>query len=371
MPARYWRFPLANQVNPNPSLQPRSFSHHSATDTRVVPSPDISDRSSDPLPLPIVRIDLTMGIIIPHSRALSQQVFSRAPNICAARFATSLRRVNPAYNGESKSTSHRNPVEVRSVFSQCRSYATATATTTIKTPAKPRTRTAATKKSTPATTRKPAAKKAKKPKPKSKTKKRAKAKPKPKPKPRRRVLTEKQKAAKTKLEALQKTRDLKAKALLTAPKSLPYTAWQVLTQEYSRGKKGVTVVTLSKEAATTYKNLTPEERERLNHTANENKAKNETAYKQWLSMYTPKQVKEANNARQALKRANKKAGGHKMYASIHDSRLVKQPVSPYTYFLVERNATGDFTGMKIAELGGLVGKEWKALSSSDKKVSDS
>lgn len=184
-------------------------------------------------------------------------------------------------------------------------------------------------------------------------------------------MTEKQKEAKVKSVASQKTKDLKAKALLTsAPKGLPYTAWQVLQAESSRGKTGVKIGTLSKEASTTYKTLSPEERERLNHIANENKAKNEAAFKQWLSSYTPKQIKEANNARQALKRASKKAGGHKQFNHIQDSRLVKQPTSAYSYFLVERNASGDFSGMKIAEIGGLMGREWKALSASDKKVRD-
>jgi hypothetical protein len=182
-------------------------------------------------------------------------------------------------------------------------------------------------------------------------------------------LTEKQKAAKAKIIASQKLKDLKAKALLTAPKGLPYTAWQVLQVEQSRAKGHSNVAVASKEASSIYKSLAPEERERLNHTANENKAKNEVAHKQWLSSFTAKQIKEANVARTALKRQSKSIGGHKSYSRLQDDRLVQPPKSGYLYFLIERNASGDLSGMKIAESGGLVAKEWKALSASSKKVS--
>lgn len=303
------------------------------------------------------------------TRALSQQVFSRASNFCTARFATVLRRVNPGYNGDSKSTtSRRHATDPRLVLSQKRSYATATVTTTVKTPGKPKAhtgRTTSTKRKTASTTKKPAAKKAG-----SGTKPKAKIpKAKPKPKPRRRILTEKQKEARAKTAASQKIKTLRATALLKAPKGLPSTAWQVLHTEQSRGKTNVSIVASAKEASSKYKSLTPEERERLNHTANENKAKNETAYKQWLSSFTAKQIKEANTARLALKRQSKSSGGHKQYQRLQDDRLVKPPMSAYAYFFTERNASGDMNGMKIAEIGGLLGKEWKALSASSKKVS--
>ena len=119
-----------------------------------------------------------------------------------------------------------------------------------------------------------------------------------------------------------------------------------------------------------YKNLTPEERERLNHIANENKAKNEAAYKQWLLSFTATQIREANYARSALKRDSKKNGGHKQFQHIQDNRLVKQPTGAYSYFLKERHASGDMSGMKVRESGGLVAREWKALSAGEKKVSN-
>ena len=309
------------------------------------------------------------------TRVLSQQACLRVAPFCSIHIATGLRRVNPTRSSDNASISaHRKSTESRSILSQHRTYATATITTTVKTPGKPKAhtgRTTATKRKPASTIKKPATPTTKpkaKPKAKSKAKPRAKAKPKAKPKPRRRVLTEKQKEAKAKVAASQKIKDLRAKALLTAPKGLPSTAWQVLQNESSKGKTGVNVGVVAKEASATYKSLTPEERERLNHIANENKAKNEAAYKQWLSSFTAKQVKEANTARTALRRESKKNGGHKQYAHLQDARLVKQALSPYTYFFKERNDSGDMKGMKIGEIGGLVGKEWKALSAGEKKV---
>lgn len=310
---------------------------------------------------------------MPPTRAVSHQVISRTSSFCTARFATGLRRVNPIYSSDDKSaTSHRHSANSRSVLSQCRSYATKTVTATVKTPGKPKAhtgRTTTTKRKTTSTTKKPAAKKAKSTtKPKSKPKIRAKAKPKPKAKPRKRELTEKQKAAKAKTLASQKHKTLCATALLTAPKSLPNTAWQVLITGSTRGNANAKLGSAAKEASAQYKNLTPEEREQLNHTAVENKAKNESAHKQWLLSFTPKQIKQANSARLALNRQSKSNGGKKSIPRLQDDRLVRSIKSAYTYFNIERNASGDMNGMKIAEIGGLVGKEWNALSASSKKV---
>lgn len=47
---------------------------------------------------------------------------------------------------------------------------------------------------------------------------------------------------------------------------------------------------------------------------------------------------------------------------------MKQPRTAYTFFYQDRFASGDFTGISIAESGTLVGKEWHELSDSAKKV---
>jgi len=88
-----------------------------------------------------------------------------------------------------------------------------------------------------------------------------------------------------------------------------------------------------------------------------------------LSEHTPTEIKAANNARNQLKKKAKKEGKKKTYNHIQDERIVKQPRTPYTYFLTDRFASGDMKHMKIGEVGPLIGREWKALSAAEKKVS--
>lgn len=108
--------------------------------------------------------------------------------------------------------------------------------------------------------------------------------------------------------------------------------------------------------------------QRLNHVANENKAKNEAAFKKWLGEHSPIEIKEANAARSKLKRQAKKEGSKKTYPHIQDERIVKQARMPYAYFLGERFASGDMKNMKIGEVGALIGREWRALSAEERKV---
>ena len=112
--------------------------------------------------------------------------------------------------------------------------------------------------------------------------------------------------------------------------------------------------------------------QRLNQTANENKSKNQAAHNRWLQSYTPLQIKEANNARDQLKRDAKAAGKSKAiarYNHIKDDRLVKQPANPYAMFVQDRVASGDLNGMQVKEYGSLLGREFKELSATQKKVS--
>ncbi len=106
----------------------------------------------------------------------------------------------------------------------------------------------------------------------------------------------------------------------------------------------------------------------MNHIANENKAKNEVAYKKWLASYTPLQIKKANLARDQLKRQAKAAGKKAGFPHIQDERIVKRPGNAYAYFLQDRVASGDMRGMQVSEVGKLVGREWKELSLSGRKV---
>jgi len=58
------------------------------------------------------------------------------------------------------------------------------------------------------------------------------------------------------------------------------------------------------------------------------------------------------------------------YPPLKDDRLVKRPMTQYGQFTKDRHASGDFARMTIAESAKLIAKEWKALSDTDKKVSN-
>ena len=49
--------------------------------------------------------------------------------------------------------------------------------------------------------------------------------------------------------------------------------------------------------------------------------------------------------------------------------MVKRPIGAYIEFSKDRHASGDFRNMNIKEAAQLIGKEWKALSEAEKKVS--
>jgi hypothetical protein len=205
-----------------------------------------------------------MTVLLPPSRALSHQLASRVLHQTANRrsCANSWSRVIFNNVGCLSSLLQFNaptPILGQVVF---RSYATRPGRPKAHTgrvaaskrkPAAARSdKAAGTPKKTPAKRiTKLAAKK-----PKRKT---SKAKPKPKPKPRRKALTEKQKAAKAKKDAGQKTKDLREKALLDHPKRLPFTAYTVLSSESSG--KGINVADHAKAISAQYKTLSPEEME--------------------------------------------------------------------------------------------------------------
>lgn len=99
-----------------------------------------------------------------------------------------------------------------------------------------------------------------------------------------------------------------------------------------------------------------------NHLANQNKAANATAYRQWIESHTPTIIHEANLARQHLRRL----GGR--VSQLQDHRQVKGLRGPFTWFHQERRQSGDLRGLKVGEAAKLTAREWKALSASEKKV---
>lgn len=93
-----------------------------------------------------------------------------------------------------------------------------------------------------------------------------------------------------------------------------------------------------------------------------------------MASFTPLQIKDANNARDHLRRLQTKDGApsngrKKVYRHIQDERLVKRPVNPYAQFLKDRVASGDLNGMTVSEIGKLISREYKELGGAQKKVS--
>jgi hypothetical protein len=104
--------------------------------------------------------------------------------------------------------------------------------------------------------------------------------------------------------------------------------------------------------------------QQYNHVANQNKAANAIAYKQWVESHTPEQIRLANNARTQLRT---KDPLH-TWKPIHDDRRPKRPSTPMVFFAKERYASGDLKGIPLGDNSRLVSREWAALSPSDRKV---
>lgn len=231
----------------------------------------------------------------------------------------------------------------------------------------------------------PTANKIAKPRAKSSPKSKAAKKPKAKPAPKRKEkkpLTEGQKSAATTKAKRTHIQELK-KIVLTPPKKLPATAYQVIQAEVAKEGK-TTVPIIARTSSEKYKNLIPEELEVIphtlyspgatdqviqhyNHVANQNKAINEEAYRKWIESFTPDEVRKAHLARMALTRLGVK--GYSTHLIRKDSRQPKRPITSFLQFNVDRLATGDFKGMSLEDKGRLIGYEWKELDEDKKQVS--
>ncbi|TAQ88506.1 hypothetical protein B7494_g3130 [Chlorociboria aeruginascens] len=242
-----------------------------------------------------------------------------------------------------------------------RAYATVTQSTLSKkrTTAKPKTTEAGAKK---------VVKKAVKKKPASKKKVAAKKKPKPQARPRpKKILSDEEK-----LKA--KAKEWKTVALLSEPKKKTTAVWNLVLQDTMRAAKrdgddpkSVFKATAA-EASTKFKSLSPEEIEHYNQKASKNKADNDIAYKEWVTQYTPDQIRNANIARAALKRRKIKSSHN--FLPIQDERLPLRPRSSLNFFTQERWSSGDMKGLAFPEATALIVKEFKDLPASERKVLD-
>lgn len=231
---------------------------------------------------------------------------------------------------------------------------------------------ATTKKPTKAAT-KPAKAKAKvKAKPKTKARAKAKAKAKPrakakaktaaKPKPVRRA---KRVISPEKQVVLQRQK-LKKAALYDEPKQLPASSWLVFLVQETQGKpEGVIgkMATLSQ----TFKALPPQELQRLESVAEQNKLKNAATYKAWVESRSAQEVYDANLARKLLKRKHGFPKGN--LKLIHDDRLPKHPGNAFSMFTKARWASGDYSVNyeSIREIATKIGSLWKGLSVAERQ----
>ncbi|KIW67663.1 hypothetical protein PV04_06895 [Phialophora macrospora] len=297
-----------------------------------------------------------MTVAMPFSRTLAKQLLARSARSLTRPVASNphLRVDRNRVAGNDQSSHSYKYLNLGSHLQQARTYATASEKPASR-PKQHTGRTSAkqtpksTKKATPA--KKPAAKK-----PKKKTVKKTKT-----------GATKKKPSKSALLKKARKDHaDLKAAALLEEPKKLPSNPYQLVLVEEAKGSTDDVSIS-ARAASNKYKNLVPEERERYNHEANQNKSKNEEAYKRWVQSYSALEIRQANNARRQLNRKAKAAGKKKHIKPIQDDRTVHQPRNAYSYFFKERNDSGDLRGMSVAERGKLAGQEWKKLSAAEKK----
>lgn len=157
---------------------------------------------------------------------------------------------------------------------------------------------------------------------------------------------------------------LKAQAL-TPPKYRQVNAWSIYIKENSKSTPG-SVGESAKILAQQFKNVSSIEREHLNHLVNEHNAKSLREFQEWLSSHTPAQILEANAARARLRRLL--VDSKSKYAAIKDDRLVKRPLSSYLQYHNERLASGDFRGISTPVACKDIGREYKALTASERKV---
>ncbi|KAL9636623.1 MAG: hypothetical protein Q9164_002702 [Protoblastenia rupestris] len=212
---------------------------------------------------------------------------------------------------------------------------------------------------------------------KAKPKPRKKAQAKPKPKRKRVVLTEKGKARKAAKDKIRTLKQLTVTAL-SPPGNTPNTAWKVYSTEFLHLKKDTTAskasfTTMMPEAAANFKAFEPEQLEHYNHLANQNVAKDEKAYRQFIESHTPLEIYNANIARASLQRLGLKEGAKQKsskWKPLRDERQVKRPATSYNLFYVDRMKSGDMKGIKVEIASGMIAREWKALPAEEKKPYD-
>ncbi|GAB7348572.1 hypothetical protein MBLNU459_g6961t2 [Dothideomycetes sp. NU459] len=186
------------------------------------------------------------------------------------------------------------------------------------------------------------------------------------------ILTPEQREKAKKARALADIMELK-KLALSPPVARASNTWLTFngarTRDALKGENGLDIRSelgsVVKQNSQAYKDLSPAELEHWNHITNERNAKKAVEFKAWLEAHTPEEIKNANIARKKLR--IKLGDNAKNLHPIHDERLVKNPVSSYILFYMDRLATKDFTHVRARDAAKLVTEEWKALTDSEKQ----
>ncbi|CAI7610526.1 unnamed protein product [Penicillium glandicola] len=185
------------------------------------------------------------------------------------------------------------------------------------------------------------------------------------PKAKKRPLTDKQQETQKIKQRLAHIKELKATALTQKPKNQPVSAYTLAVTEKLREIKGQyadhrEAWKLATQHATS---LSAQDEERLQAQAKANLAANNAAYKAWVVSHTPLQIKDANNARNALSRLV-----DKNYAPIKDDRLPQKPKSAYVLYMSDRSNADDYYGKPGTEAFTAIAEEWSRLPQSEKDV---
>ncbi|KAK5717825.1 hypothetical protein LTR15_008666 [Elasticomyces elasticus] len=197
-------------------------------------------------------------------------------------------------------------------------------------------------------------------------------------------LSEEQKAAneaksikskEAKASRLERAKIAELKKVALSPPKIPQAgAYTVFAAEKSRnneqlhqkGPGGAERLAQSARAnSAAWKECTPADVEHYNHLAHTRREAAQAAYKQWVEGYTPEEIQNANRARLTLKRKRNKKGSH-TWSQIHDERAVKRPLTTFAQFNVNRQASGDFTNIRLPDRTRLIAQEWKALDQEEK-----
>ena len=98
--------------------------------------------------------------------------------------------------------------------------------------------------------------------------------------------------------------------------------------------------------------------------AAENRKANAEAYHNFITSYTPIQIRAANMARRSLTRHTKKR-----VPSLHDDRLVKKSVAAQSFFYRDQREAGELEGMSQAEVFARVNQAFRDLPDAERQVS--